>query len=213
MDFIDKKISDYAVAHSQQESETLRKIDRETHIKMIMPRMLSGVLQADFLGMMARVSKATCILEVGTFTAYASIAMAEFTPSTTQIHTLEINPEFESTILKNIESAGFSDRIQLHLGPAEKSLESLEITPDFVFVDADKINYALYYDLILPKLPAGAIMLVDNVLWSGKVLLNPDKQDKDTKAIHQFNEKVQADDSVINVLLPIRDGIMMIIKK
>ncbi len=213
MDFIPKEIEAYALAHSDAESKILQEIEREAHIKTLMPRMISGNLQGKFLGFIAVISGAKNILEIGGFTGYSAIAVAEQTPEDCFIHTLEINPEYLTHLRKNIEHSGFSHRIKIHEGDALEIVPKLGFVPDLVFLDADKENYLTYYQQLIDILHPGGLIIADNVLWSGKVLSEPQNKDKETKGLQAFNHFVQNDSRVTNVLVPIRDGLMMIRKK
>ena len=207
MDIIDPAIAQYAEKYSSPESEALRQINRDTNAHVLMPRMLSGHLQGRFLSMISQMIQPTLVLEIGTFTGYSAICFAEGLRPGGRIITIDKNDELESRVRKNLSAAGVSDVIDLKIGNAQDIIPSIEGPFDLVFIDADKERYSLYFDLVIDKVRKGGIILADNVLWSGKVL--DEKPDKDTKAIRAFNEKVNADPRVENVLLPIRDGIMM----
>jgi predicted O-methyltransferase YrrM len=213
MNVSEEKIREYVETYSEKESELLQKIYRETHLTTVYPQMLSGNHQGKLLGMLARISGAKTILEIGTFTGYSAIAMAEMTDSDVIIHTIEANEEFESRIRQNIKDGGFEDRIILHTGDAAEIIPLLDIEPDFVFIDADKPGYPFYYKTLINKIPKGGIIVADNVLWGGKVAGDTGKDDRDTKAIKKFNEMVDKDRSVWNIILPLRDGLMLIVKK
>ncbi|MBN2746917.1 MAG: O-methyltransferase [Bacteroidales bacterium] len=213
MDFIPKEIEDYALAHSEAESKLLQEIEREAHIKTLMPRMISGNLQGKFLGLLATIAGAKNILEIGGFTGYSAIAVAEQTPDNCLIHTLEINPEYLTHLRKNILKSGFDHRIKIYEGNALEIVPKLDFIPDLVFLDADKENYLTYYQMVINILQSGGIIVADNVLWSGKVLTEPQSKDKETKGLQDFNQFVQSDSRVTNLLIPIRDGLMMIRKK
>ena len=204
------EINAYAESHTTAESDVLAAINRETHAKVMMPRMLSGHLQGRLLSMVSHMVKPLHALEIGTYTGYSSICLAEGIRPGGKLVTIDSNDELESRILNNIARAGMQNKIQLLIGKAADLIPTLQTEFDLVFIDADKINYALYYDLVWPKVRLGGYLLVDNVLWSGKVI--EARQDKDTLSIVEFNKKVQDDPRVENVLLPIRDGIMMIRK-
>jgi len=208
-----ENIEEYANDHSEEESELLTTIRRETHLRSVYPQMLSGNHQGKLLGLLTKISKAKTILEIGSFTGYSAVAMAEMTPHDTEIHTIEANEEFETFLLNIFEKGGFSKRIHLHMGEALKVIPQLDIEPDFIFIDADKINYLNYYKMVLPMLKSGGIIVTDNVLWSGKVLQPDPFCNADTLAIKEFNEFTQKDEKVFNILLPLRDGIMVIVKK
>ncbi|OIP01835.1 MAG: hypothetical protein AUJ98_02980 [Bacteroidetes bacterium CG2_30_33_31] len=210
MKIVEENIDEYSQNHSLRESDVLKDIRRKTYLETVYPRMLSGQPQAYFLGMLANIKKSKIILEIGTFTAYSAIAMAEMTDESTIIHTIENNVEFEDTINKNIENAGFTNRIILHIGDALQILENLNFVPDFVFIDADKQNYLNYFKMLLKIMKKDSFIVADNVLWSGKVLSNKIKYDKETLAIQDFNEFVNNDMRVVNLMLPIRDGLMLI---
>jgi len=210
MKIVEENIDEYSQNHSLRESDVLKDIRRKTYLETVYPRMLSGQPQAYFLGMLANIKKSKIILEIGTFTAYSAIAMAEMTDESTIIHTIENNVEFEDTINKNIENAGFTNRIILHIGDALQILENLNFVPDFVFIDADKQNYLNYFKMLLKIMKKDSSIVADNVLWSGKVLSNKIKYDKETLAIQDFNEFVNNDMRVVNLMLPIRDGLMLI---
>lgn len=213
MDFLSEEIENYAFNHTEEESDILKLIHRETNLKTLMPRMLSGNLQGKFLGFLASISKANNILEIGSFTGYSAIAMAESTSEDCKIHCVEINEELAILLKDHIIKSGFQDRINILVGDAIDIIPKINFQPDFVFLDADKINYLNYYKLLIDIIPSGGIIIADNVLWSGKVLTEPERKDLDTKALIEFNEFIQSDNRVTNILLPIRDGLMLIRKK
>lgn len=210
MDIIDPKLQQYAERHTTQERPELAKINRETHAKVLMPRMLSGQLQGRLLSMISHMIRPRYVLEIGTYTGYAAICMAEGLREGGKVITIDINEELEDMIKRNIESAGFTSSIDFRLGDAGAIIPSLDVMFDLVFIDADKENYSRYLDLVTDKVQPGGFILADNVLWSGKVL--SEKPDKDTRAILEFNRKVHEDPRFENVLLPVRDGIMLIRK-
>jgi predicted O-methyltransferase YrrM len=207
MDFLLPAIEGYAEAHSAPESELLQRLHRETHAKVMMPRMLSGRLQGNALQMFARMIQPKRILEIGTFTGYSAICLAQGLAPDGLLHTIDINEELETMIRRYIAEAGLADKISLHVGNALDIIPQLDEQFDLVFIDADKINYQRYYDLVFDKVKKGGFIIADNVLWSGKVL--NDKMDKDTLAIHQFNEYVHQDTRVFHFLLPLRDGLLI----
>ena len=210
MEFIDPALLAYCKAHTSGEDALLKKITRETQAKVLMPRMLSGHLQGKMLELFARMIQPETILEIGTYTGYSGICLARGLKKGGKLITLDINDELETMVRGFFEESGLSDQIDYRLGNALEIIPTLSGPYDLVFIDADKSNYSTYFDLIIDKVRPGGIILADNVLWSGKVLLaEGQKIDKDTKAILEFNEKIQNDPRVENVLLPIRDGIMM----
>ena len=212
MELLSKEVEAYCNQFTQPESSALAKINRETHLKVLMPRMLSGHYQGVFLTMVSCMIQPMDILEIGTFTGYSAICLAKGLKKGGTITTLDINKELEKTTRTNFEQANVSNLIDYKLGNALELIPSLNKLFDLVFIDADKENYCNYYDLIFDKVKPGGFILADNVLWSGKVLLENDKKDKDTLAVHKFNEKIQHDNRVTNILLPIRDGLMLIQK-
>lgn len=212
MDFIPKNIEKYSEDHTTEESEILQNINRETHLKSLMPRMLSGNIQGKFIGFLASISQAKTILEIGSFTGYSAIAIAELASPNSKIYCIEKNEELFETINNNIEKAGIKNRTQILIGKALEILPNLKIEPDFVFLDADKINYLNYYKILIEKIPVGGIIVADNVLWSGKVIEPIHQNDHETQAIIDFNVFVQNDIRVLNILLPVRDGLMLIKK-
>jgi predicted O-methyltransferase YrrM len=213
MDFLDPKISAYAEAHTKAESKLLAELNRDTNANVMFPRMLSGHLQGRMLSMLSKMIQPKRILEIGTYTGYSALCMSEGLQDGGMLHTIELNPEHEDMINKYFRKAGVENIITLHIGNAMKIIPTLNETFDLVFIDADKENYSLYFDLVFPKIRNGGYIFADNVLWSGKVLEAIDPNDKETKGIVEFTKKVQADDRVENVLLPVRDGVMIIRKK
>lgn len=215
-----KGIHEYAENHSMEEPEILRKLNRETHLTQVYPQMLSGHLQGLMLRMIVGMLNPKRILEIGTFTGYSALALALGSDMTAEsipdadftLHTIEANPELESGIRRYLTEAGLENRITLHIGEALTIIPGLNETWDLVFIDADKPNYLNYYQMVLPNVRPGGYILVDNVLWDGKVLNPPEKMDKDTRGIVAFNDYVQKDREVENLLLPIRDGLMIVRK-
>ncbi len=210
MEFIDPRLSEYSADHTSPESDLLKEISRSTRANVMMPRMLSGHLQGRFLSMISRMVKPKRILEIGTYTGYSAICLAEGLSLGGQLITLDVNEELESKARGYFIKAGLENVIDYRIGNALRILPDLQVNFDLVFIDADKENYSNYFDLVIDKVSAGGYLMADNVLWSGKVL--DAKPDKDTRAILEFNKKVQADSRVENVLVPIRDGILMIRK-
>lgn len=210
MEFIDPRLSEYSADHTSPESDLLKEISRSTRANVMMPRMLSGHLQGRFLSMISRMVKPKKILEIGTYTGYSAICLAEGLSLGGQLITLDVNEELESKVRGYFIKAGLENVIDYRIGNALRILPDLQVNFDLVFIDADKENYSNYFDLVIDKVSAGGYLMADNVLWSGKVL--DAKPDKDTRAILEFNKKVQSDSRVENVLVPIRDGILMMRK-
>ena len=213
MEFIDEKIENYALSHSQSESDVLKKLNRETHAKVMMPRMLSGHMQGNVLSMLSKMLQPKHILEVGTYTGYSGICLAQGLQENGKLHTIDINDELETMVRSFFDEAGLTDKINYYLGNALTIIPTINETLDLVFIDADKKNYAAYYDLVFDKVRSGGYIIADNVLWSGKVLDDESKMDADTKAIHDYNKKVHNDSRVEHMLLPVRDGLMIARKK
>lgn len=211
-DLIDHDIEAYCEQHTTPESDLLYRLNRQTHLETINPRMLSGQLQGQFLTFIAKMMQPKRILEVGTFTGYSALCLAEGLAANGELHTIENNIEFEDRIREYVGQSPFSNRIILHIGDAKEVAASLDYCWDLVFIDAEKEDYQDYYDIILPKVRPGGFILVDNTLWNGKVTHEVAHNDRDTKAILAFNDFVQQDPRGRNLLLPFRDGIMMIEK-
>lgn len=210
MEFIPLPIQKYAEDHTTPEREILKLINRQTHAHVMRPRMLSGHMQGRILSMISHMVKPSCILEIGTYTGYSAICLAEGLQPGGKLITIDINEELENTVSGYIKTAGLTDVIDYRIGNALDIIPALTGSFDLVFIDADKENYARYYDLVINRVPLGGYILADNVLWSGKIL--DEKPDKDTRAIQEFNQKVQHDARVENVLLPVRDGILVMRK-
>ncbi len=208
MDFLPADIQQYVEKHSQVESDLLNKIYRETHLQVLNPRMISGRLQGRVLSMISHMINPSRILEIGTYTGYATLALAEGLGEDGIIHTIEINEELEDRVNGYFSESGLSKKIKLHIGDACDIVNTLNEVWDLVFIDADKENYLKYYELVLPKVRRGGIIIADNVLWSGKVMDNS-ATDNDTVQLSKFNRTVHEDPRVQNVLFPIRDGLMV----
>lgn len=208
----EEDIQKYAEAHSTKESKILYALNRETNLKTVHPRMISGHLQGKLLEMLSCMIQPVQVLEIGTFTGYSAICLSKGLKLDGCIHTIEKNPEFEQIAVKAFQSAGIENQIKVYSGVALEIIPQIDETFDLVFMDADKENYLKYYQMVIDKLRKGGIVLADNVLWSGKVLKQPAKTDKDTKGLIEFNDFVQQDARVENLLLPFRDGLMMIRK-
>jgi caffeoyl-CoA O-methyltransferase len=198
----------YCENHSGIESIALKNINRDTHANVLKPRMLSGHLQGRVLSMLSHILAPTNILEIGTFTGYSAVCLAEGLTSQGTLTTIEANEEYEEIIKKNIADAGLNDKIELILGNALDVIPNLTKTFDLVFIDADKLNYSKYYQLALEKTRIGGIIISDNVLWDNKVL-NSAINDKTTKHLREFNQELHLDSRTEKVLLPIRDGLFV----
>jgi len=207
---IDEKLEAYATAHSAPEPELLRRLFRETHEKMDAPQMLTGSLEGGFLRLLVRMVRARRVLEVGMFTGYSALMMAEGLPEDGELITCEVNPKAETIARRYFAESPHGSKIHIRMGPALETLKNLAPPFDLAFIDADKQNYPAYYELCLSLLRRDGVVAVDNVLWSGRVL-NP--QDNETRAIVAFNERVHSDSRVDHVLLPIRDGVMLAVKR
>lgn len=207
MEFLPEALEEYVGQHTTQENEVLQQLNRETNAKVMMPRMISGHLQGRFLAMMSQMIKPKTILEVGTYTGYSAICLAEGLQDGGTLHTIDINEELEELVRSYFEKAGITNKVQYHIGNALEIIPTLQGPFDLVFIDADKINYAKYYDQVIDQVATGGYILADNVLWSGKVIA--EKQDKDTAALVAFNAKLMADPRVETVMVPIRDGILI----
>lgn len=211
-ELIAQDIEAYCEEHSTPESDLLYRLNRQTHLETLNPRMISGQLQGLFLRFVATMMRPRYILEVGTFTGYSSICLSEGLPADGELHTIEMNVEYEDRIRAYFAQADRRDQLHLHIGDAHTLLKTLDYCWDLVFIDADKEDYTDYYETILPKVRKGGFILADNTLWNGKVTHEVAHNDKDTRAINDFNRHVQEDPRVRNLLLPFRDGIMMIEK-
>jgi predicted O-methyltransferase YrrM len=214
MEFIDEDLQHYAEEHTSPESELLRKINRQTHLHVMKPRMLSGHLQGRLLSMFSHMIRPKQVLEIGTYTGYSAICLAEGLQEDGTLHTIDINEELEDIVRGYIADAGLSESIKYYIGNALDIIPTIEATFDLVFIDADKINNANYYDLVIDRVRSGGYIIADNVLWSGKVLEKYRKKlDEDTAALLAFNKKVHEDPRVENILLPVRDGLLIARKK
>lgn len=212
MEFISEAISHYSEQHSEKESALLNELNRETHLKAMSPRMLSGHLQGRLLSFISRVTSPKHILEIGTYTGYSALCLAEGLQADGKLITIDPNEETNVMASKYFQRSVYAKQIELKAGDATKLIPTLTQTFDIVFIDADKRNYALYFDLIIDKVKKGGLIIADNVLWSGKITMPENEMDVDTKAIHDFNKKINEDKRVTNLLLPVRDGLMLMLK-
>lgn len=209
----DEAIESYILSRIDQESELLKQLNRDAHVNLLKPRMLSGHLQGRMLKMFCRMMNPKYILEIGTYTAYATLCLAEGADNDAEIHTIEVNDELEDFILKQLHKSKLKDKIHLHIGDAMEIIPQIDRMFDLVFIDANKRHYIEYYNLIFDKVRPGGLIIADNTLWDGHVLETPKPSDKQTIGIQQFNDMIAKDDRVEKVILPIRDGLTLIWKK
>lgn len=207
MNFLPEKIDEYVVDNSQKEPQILRELTKETWQRVLNPRMLSGAFQGRILSMISKIINPKDILEIGTYTGYSAICIAEGISNEATIDTIDKNEELEDIQNKYFKKSGFRDQIKQHIGNALEIIPTLDKKFDLVFIDADKSNYCNYFNLVIGKMKKGGIILSDNVLWSGKVVEKLDKKDIDTKALLEYNRLLNSDPRVETVLLPIRDGL------
>lgn len=207
MNFLPEKIDDYSVSHSQKEPQILQELTRETWQKVVNPRMLSGAFQGRVLSMISKLIQPKNILEIGTYTGYSAICIAEGLQEHSSIDTIDKNEELADLQNKYFEKSGHRNKITQHVGLALEIIPTIDKKFDLVFIDADKSNYSNYFHLIIDKMNKGGVILSDNVLWSGKVVEKLDPKDLDTKALLEYNILLNADKRIETVLLPIRDGL------
>ncbi len=206
-------LEEYILCHIDNEGEQLTRLNRDAHVNLLRPRMLSGHLQGRMLKMFCRMLSPKRILEIGTYTGYATLCMAEALPEDGIIDTIEINDELEDFILKQFNQSTDKNKIRLHIGDATEIIPSLNEIYDLVFIDADKRDYSAYFDLVFDKIRPGGLIIADNTLWDGKVVEEVVYNDKQTIGILEFNDKIKADDRVEKVIIPVRDGLTLIYKK
>ena len=207
MHFIPEELDNYVIQHTQQEPELLQQLTRETYQKILQPRMLSGAYQGRVLSMLSKLISPKHILEIGTYTGYSAICLAEGMQKDGQLHTIDINEELESFQRKYFDLSPYGSQIHQHIGDATTIIPNIDLTFDLVFIDADKPNYPRYFELIINKIKPGGIILSDNVLWSGKVIEVVEEDDLSTKALLEYNTLLVEDTRIETVLLPIRDGL------
>lgn len=207
MHFLPEHIDNYVVKHSENEPELLQKLNRETHQKILQPRMLSGDYQGRVLSMLSKLIQPKSILEIGTYTGYSALCLAEGLTKGGELHTIDVNEELVDFQRKYFDASPFGEQIYQHLGNALDIIPELDHTFDLVFIDADKPNYINYFHAIIDKLRPGGIILSDNVLWSGKVAEPIDDKDTSTKLLVEYNQLLKEDSRVETVILPIRDGL------
>jgi caffeoyl-CoA O-methyltransferase len=212
MEFISDELDEYCVGHTSPENEILSKLNRETHAKVLQSRMLSGHFQGRLLSMLSHMIRPKNILEIGTFTGYSALCMAEGLQENGKLLTIDVNEELEDFVRGFFNQSPLKDKIEFRIGNATEIIPTLTQTFDLVFIDADKLNYDKYYDLVFDRVNQGGYIISDNVLWSGKVV-DQGKKDKDTVSIRAFNKKLHEDPRTENILLPIRDGLIVVRKR
>jgi predicted O-methyltransferase YrrM len=213
MHFIPEKLDNYVVTHTQDEPELLKQLNRETYQKILQPRMLSGHYQGRLLSMLSKLINPKHILEIGTYTGYSALCLVEGMQPQGELYTIDIDEELFDFQRKYFDKSGYGSQIHQHLGNALDIIPKLEMTFDLVFIDADKENYANYFNCVIDKLNSGGVILSDNVLWSGKVIEPLQKDDTSTKALIEYNMLLKNDERIETVLLPIRDGLTISRKK
>ncbi|MCG9972279.1 O-methyltransferase [Christiangramia crocea] len=209
MHFLPQEIDEYIVAHSQKEPELLAKLNRETYQKVMQPRMLSGHYQGRVLSMLSKIKIPESILEIGTYTGYSALCLAEGLAKGGMLHTIDVNEELYDFQKKYFEKSEYSNQIKQYLGDAREIIPGIDSKFDLVFIDADKPNYPIYFELIIEKMNPGGIILSDNVLWSGKVTEEVKEDDESTLALLKYNKMICEDPRVETVILPIRDGLTL----
>ena len=209
MHFLSEELENYAAQHTEDEPLLLQQLNKRTHLNVLQPRMISGHFQGRFLSLLSKMVQPRTILEIGTYTGYATLCLAEGLHPEGVLHTIDIKEELTDLQREFFDRSGYGNQIVQHLGKAADIIPALDTTFDLVFIDADKQNYAHYFDLVIEKMNRGGIILSDNVLWSGKVVEEVKHNDKHTQALMAYNQKIKDDPRVETVLLPIRDGITL----
>jgi caffeoyl-CoA O-methyltransferase len=212
LNFLPELIESYASAHTAVEPELLQKLRRETHAKLLHPQMLSGHWQGRLLAVLSKMIRPQRILEIGTYTGYSALCLAEGLAPTGRLVTIDVNEELETFTRSFLAASDWATQIDYHIGDAAHIIPTLQDTFDLVFIDANKLSYSLYYDLVFEKIRPGGVIIADNVLWYGKVTDNQKQPDKDTQALLDYNQKIHHDPRVLHLLLPVRDGLMIAIK-
>jgi caffeoyl-CoA O-methyltransferase len=213
MEFISPELDAYVCDHTEMESEVLAALNRKTHLSVLQPRMLSGHFQGRLLSLFSHMIQPTRILEIGTYTGYSAICLAEGLQAGGRLFTIDVNEERADLVQEYIERSGYQDVIVPLIGDALEIIPTLDETYDIVFIDADKKNYINYYHLVFDRVKPGGYIIADNVLWSGKVIGDPSQLDRETRVLDEYNKLIHADSRVQEVLLPIRDGLMIARKK
>ena len=209
MHFLSEELENYAAQHTEDEPLLLQELNKRTHLNVLQPRMISGHFQGRFLSLLSKMVQPRTILEIGTYTGYATLCLAEGLHPEGVLHTIDIKEELTDLQREFFDRSGYGSQIVQHLGKAADIIPALDTTFDLVFIDADKQNYAHYFDLVIEKMNSGGLILSDNVLWSGKVVEEVKHNDKHTQALMAYNQKIKDDPRVETVLLPIRDGITL----
>ncbi len=214
MEILPDDLQEYLENHCEPEPELLQAINRETYLKVLKPHMLSGHYQGRVLSFLSKMMQPKRVLEIGTFTGYATICLAEGLIEGGEIHTIEVNRELEEMLNSHFESTNVEKKINLHFGPAEQVISTLPYNDfDLAFIDADKKNNYLYFQLVFEKIRSGGLIIIDNVLWKGKVYDPDNYRDADTQVIRKLNDQIAADTRVEKLILPVRDGLLLIRKK
>lgn len=213
MEFLPEEIEAYSERFTEPEPALLAELNRFTNAKVLMPRMLAGHLQGRVLAMLSHMIRPKKVVEIGTYTGYSALCWAEGLAEGGMVHTIEVNDELENKIRSFFNQSEHKDSIHLHIGPALDVLKDIEGPIDIVYIDADKENYSNYFDAAIDKVRPGGYIIADNVLWSGKVVMKKEDMDEETRALHHYSHKVHNDPRVQNVLLPIRDGLLIARKK
>jgi predicted O-methyltransferase YrrM len=209
MDFLPQEIEEYALSRTQEEPDVLKKLYRETYAKVLMPRMIAGHLQGRVLSMLSKMIRPEHILEIGTYTGYSAICLSEGLVKGGKLITIDINEELEEMARRYFSEAKAEEKIDFRVGDAMKIIPFLKETFDLVYIDADKEHYSSYFDLVFPKVKKGGYIIADNMLWSGKILDQAKKVDMETRSLYEYAVKIQNDSRVENLLLPVRDGLMI----
>ena len=207
MEFLPEQIEEYAINHTEKEPQLLAKLNRETWANVMIPRMLSGHLQGRVLSMFSKLVSPKNILEIGTYTGYSALCLAEGLKASGNLHTLDINEEYTAVAKRYFNKSAYSNNIKQHIGQALDIIPNLDCKFQLAFIDADKENYANYFDAIIDKMDVGGLIIADNVLWSGKVTIN--EMDEETQALDNYYKKIVTSDRVETVLFPVRDGLMI----
>ena len=209
MHFLPPDLEAYLDAQLPKEADLLEALSRETHLKVVQPRMISGHYQGRLLSLISKMVAPKSILEIGTYTGYSALCLAEGLAEDGALHTIDINPELEPMQRKYFGKSRFGDQIIQYVGDAVDVIPNMEQTFDLVFIDAHKVDYEAYLDVVLPKCRSGSVLLCDNVLWSGKIIEEVPEDDKATRALQRFNDRIRDDERLESIILPVRDGLTL----